>query len=198
MSQPDYPLFSKRHYRAQREKRGAYNFEKTKEYNLAEQWFKDRKEAQRELIPVPKPPTPPQKFSPEPTKPKGPPPGLEKLVPKPVEPVKIKHEDCELDLQIPSYDDFDYIDPDEILCHYQLPLVLSSDILLEEPYSTPLIIEGELDDDDDDDDTISYEGQLAEADAQEAALYTQEMYNQFMTAWYIYQQLMGLASMVQA
>jgi hypothetical protein len=194
MSQPDYPLFSKRHYRAQREKRGAYNFEKTKEYNLAEQWFKDRKEAQRELIPVPKPPspTPPQKSSPEPTKPKGPPPGL---APKPVEPVKVKQEDCELDLQIPSYDDFNYTDPDEILCDYQLPFDFNNDIILEEPYSTPLIIEGDLETNDDDD---SYEGQLAEADAQEAALYTQEMYNQFMTAWYIYQQLMGLASMVQA
>ncbi len=53
MSQPDYPAFSKKIQSRQwdkydkRNRRGAYNFEKTKEFELAEKWFEERREAQK-------------------------------------------------------------------------------------------------------------------------------------------------------
>ena len=78
MSAPSYPIFSKRIQREQKEqtrnKRGAYNFQKNKEYTVAEEWFQARKEARQ---------------------------------------IKIKQsiEDCELDLKIPSYEDFEYEEP---------------------------------------------------------------------------------------
>ena len=77
MSQPDYPIFSKKHQRAQRSWRGGYNFERSKEYELAEKWFEERREAKQERPPSPMVQSPP------PTKPqqnitKLPPPGLTK------------------------------------------------------------------------------------------------------------------------
>jgi hypothetical protein len=193
MSQPDYPLFSKRYnnQRYNREKRGAYNFEKTKEYDLAEKWFKERKERKQELIPVPTPtssipvaaPTP---ITPAPVapvaalKPKGPPPGL----------TRPRQDSCDLDLKIPSYDDFNYVDPDEIVISPPQPTYDFSNVnLFEDQYSTPLVIEEELDSDVD-----SYEGQLAEFEAQEAALYNQAMYNQFMLAYQLYLQMLSMSS----
>lgn len=174
MQRPDYPLFSKRYTR---EKRGAYNFEKTKEYDLAEQWFKDRKGAQKELIPVSSPPV-----KPTPIQPIGPPPGLEKKVAP--EPIRVQREDYELDLKIPSYDEFDYVDPDDFI-YNPLPsfnLNMNTNILFEQEYSTPLITEGEIYTNNDyEDDT--YIGQLAEFDAQEAITLSnniQEMYNHIM------------------
>ena len=44
MSQSEYPLFSKKHPKNMRSWKGVYNFEKTKEYKLAEKWFEQRKE----------------------------------------------------------------------------------------------------------------------------------------------------------
>ena len=94
-----YHLFSKRQY----EKGGSYNFGKKKEYDRAEKWFKERKEIRRELITVPTAPTAPT-ASTAPTKPirlatRGPPPGL----------TRQKQDDtCDLDLTIPSYNDFNY------------------------------------------------------------------------------------------
>jgi hypothetical protein len=172
MSRPDYPLFSKRY---KREKRGAYNFEKSKEFDLAEQWFKDRKESQREVIPVPSPPV-----KPAPITTKGPPPGLEKpVIPQPV---RVQQEDCELDLKIPSYDEFDYVDPEEIIPDPLVSLNFNTNLLFEEQYSTPLITEGELYTTDDYD-VDTYAGQLAEFEAQEAvnlSYHIQELYNQIM------------------
>jgi hypothetical protein len=189
MSQPDYPLFSKRYQRPSgnqkytREKRGAYNFEKTKEYSLAEKWFQERKETQRELIPVPVPPAKPTPASVKPVT-KGPPPGLTQQRPR--------HDSCDLDLKIPSYDDFDYVDPDEVVISPPpQPVHINTNInLFEEHYSTPLLVEGDLPDDDD-----NYEGQLAEFEAQQAELYNQAMYNQFISAYQLYLQIMAMFSM---
>ncbi len=78
MSAPSYPVFSKRIQREQKEqqrsKRGAYNFQKNKEYTVAEEWFQARKEVKQA-----------QK--------------------------KLPIEDCELDIKIPSYEDFEYEEP---------------------------------------------------------------------------------------
>ena len=80
MSQPDYPIFSKRHQKAQRTRRGTYNFEKTKEYELAEKWFEERREAKQERPPSPMVQSPPPTIK-QPSKSIfGPPPGL----PKPI------------------------------------------------------------------------------------------------------------------
>jgi hypothetical protein len=48
MSQPDYPVFNKKWQKAQKGWRGGYNFEKSKEYQLAERWFEERKETRKE------------------------------------------------------------------------------------------------------------------------------------------------------
>jgi hypothetical protein len=78
MPPPSYPVFSKRIQREQKEelrnKRGAYNFQKTKTYHVAEEWFQARKEAKQIKI-------------------------------------KLPIEDCELDIKIPSYEDFEYEEP---------------------------------------------------------------------------------------
>jgi hypothetical protein len=47
MSQPDYPVFNKKWQKAQKGWRGGYNFERTKEYQLAERWFEERKETRK-------------------------------------------------------------------------------------------------------------------------------------------------------
>jgi len=116
--QTAYPLFSKCPWRSQynnhyiREKRCGYNFEKSKDYTLAEKWFRERKERNQERIidtptPAPVPATTPV---PAPVKPiraatKGPPPGLTPQRP---------HQDiCDLDLTIPSYKDFIYPEEQE-------------------------------------------------------------------------------------
>ena len=101
MSQPDYPIFSKRHQKAQRTRRGAYNFEKTKEYQLAEKWFEERRENKltdrsEQITTNPEPVTKTEKRLP---------PGLEAFA------TKKKQEPCDLDIVIPSYDDFIYFDP---------------------------------------------------------------------------------------
>jgi hypothetical protein len=57
MSQPEYPLFSKKHQRLQRNWRGGYNFEKSREFELAERWFEERRET-RPQTNHPKPKTP--------------------------------------------------------------------------------------------------------------------------------------------
>ena len=103
-----YHLFSKRQY----EKGGSYNFGKKKEYDRAEKWFKERKEMRQELITAPTTPTAPTAPT-TPTAPtaptalpkpvrlatRGPPPGL----------TRQKQDDsCDLDLIIPSYNDFIY------------------------------------------------------------------------------------------
>ncbi len=166
MSQPDYPLFSKRLQRGQRSMRGAYNFEKTKEYQLAEKWFEERRESKKDT----RPPSP-MVQSPPPIKVtssiRGPPPGL----PKPItrnysthclkcnslqsNPIIVaccgscfclsctvlqaevynrcfkcnsiidinKYKEYEdLDLKIPSYDEFDYISPDDSTILTHIPL----------------------------------------------------------------------------
>ena len=109
-----YHLFSKRQY----EKGGSYNFGKKKEYDRAEQWFKERKEMRRELISAPTattatiattattaptaptaPPAPTALAKPVKLTTRGPPPGL----------TRQKQDDsCDLDLTIPSYNDFIY------------------------------------------------------------------------------------------
>ncbi len=53
--QPTYPIFSKRAQREQKNKRGAYNFARTREYQDAERWFEARKEIRKEYNPPPKP-----------------------------------------------------------------------------------------------------------------------------------------------
>jgi hypothetical protein len=146
MSQPDYPVFSKKHQRANRNFRGAYNFEQTKDYKLAEKWFQERRDTIKNQS------TPSSTISStQPTH--RPPPGFQekqvKLCKKCFIPQKNpfiarccnnsfcgncltnqmeiynrcftcntvinldKFEEYEgLDLKIPSYEEFDYIDPD--------------------------------------------------------------------------------------
>ena len=165
MSRPDYPTFSKRLYREQHEqryKRGAYNFEKTKEYTLEEKWFEERKAVKKEPIPVPSPVKLP---SPKATVVKKVPPGLvqqtQPLQQQVKTPQRRRLDSCELDLKIPSYDDFDYVDPDEIVIAPQMTFDLSNisgEAHLQ--YSTPLVIEENLYD--------SYEGHTTELESQEA------------------------------
>jgi hypothetical protein len=60
MSQPNYLVFSKKNKSQQwdkydkRNRRGAYNFEKTKEYEIAERWFEERRGAQKATVDQPK------------------------------------------------------------------------------------------------------------------------------------------------
>ncbi len=167
MSQPDYPIFNRKWQKDQKNRRGGYNFERTKEYHLAEKWFEERKEAKKDS----RPPSP-MVQSPPPTKPvKGPPPGLSK--PTAVQSVKTTTPHClkcikpqinpiivtccgssfclscavqqadvynrcykckavidmskykeyeELDLKIPSYDEFDYVSPDDPVSLTHIPL----------------------------------------------------------------------------
>lgn len=152
MAQPTYPLFSKRLHREQRGKRGGYNFEKTREYHLAEKWFEERKSRD---IPSEIVTTPIQK--------RLLPPGLEKLSKicitcKKIPQIPITVNCCNtvscvscfthytelynrctkcksvidmekydlydgFDLNIPSYDDFEYSDPgDNLLPVTHIPL----------------------------------------------------------------------------
>lgn len=193
MSRPDYPLFSKRLQREQRggrDKRGAYNFEKSREFELAEKWFEERKEAQKKVIPV----------LPPPPKTKGPPPGLSKPLPSP-QPVKIytlPKEDCDLDIIIPSYDNFNYVDPDEIVIAPVIQTFDCSNIDLFEPqFSTPYIIEGDLESVNHEEE-YNYKGQLAEFEEQEALKQQEEFYNQFVLAYQIYLQMMLMNNVVEA
>jgi hypothetical protein len=167
MSQPDYPIFNKKWQKEQKSRRGGYNFERTKEYHLAEKWFEERKETKKDS----RPPSP-MIQSPPPTKPvKGPPPGLSKPTIiqsiKPQTPYCLKctnpqvnpiivsccgssfclscavlqadvynrcykcktvidiskyEEYDDLDLKIPSYDEFDYVSPDDPVSLTYIPL----------------------------------------------------------------------------
>jgi hypothetical protein len=162
MSRSDYPLFSKRIQKSQKNWRGGYNFEKSKEYELAEKWFEERKETKKDS----RPPSP-MIQSPPPTKTiKGPPPGLSKPIPvrdiscfkckntqinlimmgccascfctscmilqseiynrcfkckKVIDMTKYKEYE-DLDLNIPSYDEFDYNSPDDPVTLTFIPL----------------------------------------------------------------------------
>jgi hypothetical protein len=163
MSQPDYPIFSKKHQRAQRSWRGGYNFERSREYELAERWFEERREAKQE-----KPPSP-MVQSPPPSRPqqnitKAPPPGISKptnikFCNKCKVPTSIsvtvgccsshycikcitfetelynkcykcksvldasKYEEYDgCDLSIPSYDDFEYVEPKPVSQLVEIPL----------------------------------------------------------------------------
>jgi hypothetical protein len=188
MSQPDYPIFNKKWQKDQKNRRGGYNFEKTKEFELAEKWFEERKVARQEYN---RPPSPTVQSPPPislPQAKKGPPPGLNKLV----VPTKVckkcnstqiipvtfgccnntfclncttfeaelynrcfscksiidmsKYDEYDgLDLKIPSYDEFDYKDNEEIVPLTHIPLnntttsaVLES-IIVSDNYSTPLV-----------------------------------------------------------
>ena len=131
MSRPDYPIFSKKHQKSNRSWRGGYNFEKSKEYELAEKWFEERRGINQSITPalvndvkkviVTKP------------QPKKLPPGLEVLIKKNIN-------DCDLDLIIPSYDDFNYTNPeDDTLLSF--PVESNMIDIFEIQYSTPLFIE---------------------------------------------------------
>ena len=211
-----YHLFSKRQY----EKGGSYNFGKKKEYDRAEKWFKERKEIRRELISAPTilatptapivPTTPiapiaptapiapiaPAPIAPAPApapaptitaKPvrlatRGPPPGL----------TRQKHDDsCDLDIIIPSYDDFIY--PEEIVINPPSPIytLSNNNDILKEQDSTSIIIEGEPLDKID-----TYKGPLAEFEVYDAALYDQNIYNQLMTIYQLYLQTLVTSNMV--
>ena len=103
MSQPDYPVFNKKWQKEQKSRRGGYNFEKSREYQLAEKWFEERRENKH----IEKPEQTIEKEKPviEIKKEKRLPPGLEGIA------TKKKQEPCDLDIVIPSYDDFMYFDP---------------------------------------------------------------------------------------
>ena len=173
MSQPDYPIFSKRIQRNQRNHRGTYNFDKTNEYTNAEKWFQERLEHKK----VVKTPSTPVRL----------PPGIpiptltSKKCVKCLEPSsspvmmaccsssfcfrcsieqanitnrcthcnkvinQSKYEEYDgLDLKVPSYDDFHYIDPDDI---YTVPIVenqCSSSLVIsaeENPVTEPHMID---------------------------------------------------------
>ena len=202
-----YHLFSKRQY----EKGGSYNFGKKKEYDRAEKWFKERKEIRRELISAPTilatptapiaPIAPTAHIAPTtPTAPvptitakpvrlatRGPPPGL----------TRQKHDDsCDLDIIIPSYDDFIY--PEEIVINPPSPIytLSNNNDILKEQDSTSIIIEGEPLDKID-----TYKDQLAEFEVYDAALYDQNIYNQLiynqlMTIYQLYLQTLVTSNMV--
>ncbi len=101
MSRSDYPLFSKRIQKSQKNWRGGYNFEKTKEYELAEKWFEERRGVKQSITPKL------ENTRVSKSEPKKLPPGLEVVIKKTI------IDDCELDVIIPSYDDFNYISPDD-------------------------------------------------------------------------------------
>jgi hypothetical protein len=203
-----YHLFSKRQY----EKGGSYNFGKKKEYDRAEKWFKERKEIRRELISAPTilatptapiapiapiaptaptaPIAPTTPTAPVPTitaKPvrlatRGPPPGL----------TRQKQDDsCDLDIIIPSYDDFIYTE--EIVINPPSPIytLSNNNDILKEQDSTSIIIEGEPLDKID-----TYKDQLAEFEVYDAALYDQNIYNQLMTIYQLYLQTLVTSNMV--
>jgi len=109
MSQPTYPLFSKRVQPDKHKKREKYNFQKSNEYDLAEKWFEERKSTTKTYdIVTPSIRSSTQHASQsEPIKTKRVPPGLEIS--------KRQYEDCELDIIIPSYDNFNYINPDDLI-----------------------------------------------------------------------------------
>jgi hypothetical protein len=158
MSHPEYPTFSKKCQRRQRNSRGTYNFEKTNEYHLAERWFEERREVKKEE----RPPSPMVQSPPPKKKIIGPPPGLP--IPSTIYYPKVQKSTCvmcntsqtnyiissccssflcfncniiqsdvynrcckcnaiidmkkyreyeDLDLKIPSYDEFDYVSPEE-------------------------------------------------------------------------------------
>ena len=197
-----YHLFSKRQY----EKGGSYNFGKKKEYDRAEKWFKERKEIRRELISAPTilatptapiaPIAPTAHIAPTtPTAPvptitakpvrlatRGPPPGL----------TRQKQDDsCDLDIIIPSYDDFIYTE--EIVINPPSPIytLSNNNDILKEQDSTSIIIEGEPLDKID-----TYKDQLAEFEVYDAALYDQNIYNQLMTIYQLYLQTLVTSNMV--
>ena len=205
-----YHLFSKRQY----EKGGSYNFGKKKEYDRAEKWFKERKEIRRELISAPTilatPTAPIAPIAPTahiahiapttPTAPvptitakpvrlatRGPPPGL----------TRQKQDDsCDLDIIIPSYDDFIYTE--EIVINPPSPIytLSNNNDILKEQDSTSIIIEGEPLDKID-----TYKDQLAEFEVYDAALYDQNIYNQLIynqliTIYQLYLQTLVTSNMV--
>ena len=202
-----YHLFSKRQY----EKGGSYNFGKKKEYDRAEKWFKERKEIRRELISAPTilatptapiaPIAPTAHIAPTtPTAPvptitakpvrlatRGPPPGL----------TRQKQDDsCDLDIIIPSYDDFIYTE--EIVINPPSPIytLSNNNDILKEQDSTSIIIEGEPLDKID-----TYKDQLAEFEVYDAALYDQNIYNQLIynqliTIYQLYLQTLVTSNMV--
>jgi hypothetical protein len=188
MSQPDYPLFSKKHQRSQRNLRGAYNFERTREFRLAEQWFEERRAARQEYNHIPSRPS--QEtitntiIQQPPSLSKKDPPGLIKTTSRPkfcklcsklpnnplsvecckscfcfdcfslyadlynrcanckkVIQIELQEQFEGLDLKIPSYDDFDYIEPVEVEASFVsfVPEIISTPI--EDNYSTPQFIE---------------------------------------------------------
>lgn len=174
MSQPDYPLFSKRIQKSQRNWRGGYNFEKTREYKLAEKWFEERRETIKEPIqPVPKSIVEVPRV----------PPGLVKTAVKPKYckvcskiPNSLYTSECctsffcdgcfsslaelynrcpcckktvnaelvqqfeGLDLKIPSYDEFEYIESIEFLPTYYPDI---NSLQFQENYTTPHLVEDE-------------------------------------------------------
>lgn len=93
MSHPKYSMFSKRNYN----KRSVYNFEKRKDYTLAEKWFKERKEIRQELTTatVISTTVPIQIKS------------TKQLLPGLI---RQEQDSCDIDFNIPSYDDFIYPD----------------------------------------------------------------------------------------
>lgn len=55
MSTPDYPTFSKRIQRSKRNWRGAYNFDKSTKCQVAEKWFQERREQRALAASLPEP-----------------------------------------------------------------------------------------------------------------------------------------------
>ena len=123
MSQLNYSMFSKRHYNS----RSNYNFESKKEHALAEKWFRERKELRQNLAATTATATATTALTAATATTaltttdtaatttvikritKGPPPGL----------TTKRQESCDIDLNIPSYDDFIYPDT---LTHVTYPL----------------------------------------------------------------------------
>jgi hypothetical protein len=131
MSRSDYPLFSKRIQKSQKNWRGGYNFEKSKEYELAEKWFEERRGIKQSITPKVENTT--EKIRVSKSEPKKLPPGLEVLIKKNI------IDDCELDVIIPSYDDFNYTNPDDTLLSF--PIDSNIFDIFNIQYSTPLFIE---------------------------------------------------------
>ena len=111
MSQPKYSMFSKRHYNS----RSNYNFESKKEHALAEKWFRERKELRQNLAATATTALTATTTATATTTTiikritKGPPPGL----------TRKRQESFDIDLNIPSYDDFIYPDT---LTHMTYPV----------------------------------------------------------------------------
>lgn len=159
MSSPDYPIFSKRVQRSQRNYRGAYNFDKTSEHHTAEKWFQERLQHKKvstiHSTPVRLPPGLPiptliskkcvkclvSQTSPIMTVCCSSPFCLKCSIEQATITNRCAHcnkvinnskydEYDGLDLKIPSYDDFLYIDPDEILTNSILENQNSHSLLL--------------------------------------------------------------------